>query len=183
MSPFSDISFLAPRKALRHGARARSSQQSEDQPRDPGFSVGSPPPPQDSWPYRWGGDTWRPLARPPFTQLPGLTPQRPGALAWLAAIRGPPSRCLGQESWSLGMGCQPRDCRNGPPRMGRLQHRNEFSHVLEAEARDPGAGRAGFCWGLSPWPCACRVLPVSSCGRRPVRVCVLIPSSQITLVI
>ena len=49
--------------------------------------------------------------------------------------------------------------------------------VLEAGIWDPGVGRAGSSWGLSPGRVDGRLFPVSSRGRPCVCVCVLISTS------
>lgn len=44
--------------------------------------------------------------------------------AWGAGLACSPQGAAQQVPGALGWGCQPRDCSNGPPRMGRLKHRN-----------------------------------------------------------
>ena len=58
--------------------------------------------------------------------------------------------------------------------LGGLNSRNLWSPVLKAGVWDPGVGRAGSSWGLSPGRVDGCLLPVSSQGRTCVCVCVCV---------
>lgn len=70
-------------------------------------------------------------------------------------------------------------CHNRVPQIGgHLNNTHLFSPFWRLGVQDPGVGRTGFSWSLSPWLCRCLLLSRSSLGLLSVSICVLTPSSH-----